>query len=81
MVPPTENSPPSASICADKIRKIVLLPTPLAPTIAACSPGVTLKLTSKNNWSEPGGPYSNSETMMLLIACSLSEVFANYAGT
>ena len=43
---------------------MVLLPTPLAPTMAACSPGATRKLTSKNNWSAPGGPYSSSLTTM-----------------
>jgi hypothetical protein len=58
---------------------MVLFPTPFAPTIAACSPGETLKLTSKKSWSAPGGPYSNSETMMLLTRDSLSEIFVSYA--
>jgi hypothetical protein len=47
---------------------MVLLPTPLAPTSAACSPGETPKPTSKNSESTPGGAYSSSETTMLLTA-------------
>ena len=47
------------------MRRIVLLPTPFGPTSAACSPGPTPKLTSKNNESRPGGAYSNSDTTML----------------
>ena len=54
-LPPIANSPPSASISPVKIRKIVLLPTPFAPTITAWSPGETLKEMSKNNESAPGG--------------------------
>ena len=45
---------------------MVLLPTPFAPTSAACSPGATPKLTSKKSESAPGGAYSSSETTMLL---------------
>ena len=49
MEPFTVNSPPSASITPDRMRRMVLLPTPLAPTRAACSPGAIPKLTSKNS--------------------------------
>ncbi|CAB4806959.1 unannotated protein [freshwater metagenome] len=65
-VPPTVNSPSAASICPVRMRKMVLLPTPLGPTMAACSPGDTPKPTSKNNTSAPGGAYSRPDTTMLL---------------
>ena len=53
--PPTVHSPSSASSSPLRIRRIVLLPTPLAPTMAACSPGATPNDTSKKSWSAPGG--------------------------
>ena len=54
-VPPIDTSPPSASSSPDRMRKTVLLPTPLGPTMAAWSPGATPKLTSKNKESAAGG--------------------------
>ena len=60
--PPILNSPSSASYCPVRIFKMVDLPTPFGPTMAACSPGATPKLTSKNSCSAPGGLYASSET-------------------
>ncbi|CAB4665616.1 unannotated protein [freshwater metagenome] len=54
---------------------MVLLPTPFGPTMAACSPAATPKLTSKNNCSAPGGEYANSETTMLLTAFQYGEKY------
>ena len=72
--PAMANSPASDSISPDKIRRIVLLPTPLAPTIAAWSPGETPKEMSKNSGSAAGGVYSSSEMTMPLTAVHVADV-------
>src|SRR5690606_15690967 len=68
IVPPIENEPSSGVSSPARIRKTVLLPTPLTPTRAACSPGATVNDRSKNSESAPGGAYSSSETVMCDMA-------------
>ena len=60
--PPIENDPSSGSSSPARMRRIVLLPTPLTPTSATCSPGATVNDRSKNSESAPGGAYSSSAT-------------------